>query len=685
MRLRYLSIPDLPPLKDIDIHFGHEPILDRECTIHFVVGVNGTGKSRLLRALAEIFLHLERVEAPPFPVSIAYDIGRNDASYEERRTIYYHCPAEGRTRAYLLEMLPIPLHEPFDWEELPNIANWREIARDNGKHPLTRNVFLGSDSAITKHLPKIMLVYTSGTSYEWERTFAPVRRDLEESLSLNYPEISVESERPLNWNSRKEANIEVGKDGPETSFTQLEERLPESPSENTLPNETPGIGYFIQQATLKLVVCAVALSQAFAEFNKFNEYAERQSFLKDIEDAIRNKRRMGGLRDLLNEVDWLWPVNISLRINFQPKNMNRNDSELLSRLYRIATVVHREVHREPWPNKNRNLFFDLERILHLNAFPEYDTRRTLFALTEILSGDREISPEEKREKTAQPFAIFQQLLQLQQQGILEDISIGLKKRNVKGILLFDWLSDGERVYLGRMALLHLLEKQDDSLIILDEPETHFNDAWKRVVTDIIDQSLKDCSSEVVLATHSSIALTDVFDSEMTVLHKDVRSGIITASGPSIRTFGASPNEILRDIFQAPESTGQRASEFLSIMLVAVSHERQTLNIWSMDGNDEEIYQHKDFRRLSYLISAEMNRDGGANLPRDSAQERKLYKQILHTLRAVRAYTQQQVGHTDITILDVLNTLHDLIGPGYYQLEFRRRLLNLQERRSTDAS
>jgi energy-coupling factor transporter ATP-binding protein EcfA2 len=681
MRLRYLSIPDLPPLRDIDIHFGHEPILDRECTIHFVVGVNGTGKSRLLRALAEIFMHLERVEAPPFPVSIAYDIGRNDASYEERRTIYYHYPAGGRARAYLLEMLPIPLHEPFDWEGLPQLEDWREIARNNGKHHLIRNAFAGNDSAITKHLPKIMLVYTSGASYEWERTFAPIRRDLEENLSLNYPEISLESERPLNWNSRKEAAIDLGKDEPNISLTQPEERLPEPPPENTLPNETPGVGYFIQQSTLKLVVCAVALSQAFAEYNEFNEYTERQSFLKDIDEAIRNKRRMGGLRDLLNEVDWLWPVNIGLHIIFQPENINRNDSELLSRLYRIATVVH----REPWPGKNRNLFFDLERILHLNALPEYDTRRTLFALTEILSGDREIPREEKKEKTAQPFAIFQQLLQLQQQGILEDISIGLKKRNVKGIMLFDWLSDGERVYLGRMALLHLLEKQDDSLIILDEPETHFNDAWKRVITDIIDQSLKDCSSEVMLATHSSIALTDVFDSEMIVLHKDVRNGIITSSSPNIRTFGASPNEILRDIFQAPESTGQRASEFLSIMLVAVSHERQTLNIWSMDGSDEEIYQHKDFRRLSYLIHAEMNRDGGGNLPMDSAQERKFYQQILHTLRTARAYTQQQVGHPDITILDVLNTLHDLIGPGYYQLEFRRRLLNLQERRSLDAS
>lgn len=666
MRLRYLSIPDLPPLKNINIQFGHEQILGRECTIHFMVGVNGTGKSRLLRALAEIFLHLERVEAPPFPVSIAYDLGRNNAGEEERRTVYYHYPGGGRAKAYLLEMPHIPLYEVFDWDALPKLTNWPA----ESEHPLKRNCFRGNDSAITAYLPKIMLVYTSGALYEWERTFAPVHRELEQELSLNYPAIALEHERPLNWNSRKEADL--GSQGDESNIPSLArsvEDQPELPSEILSIHETSGIGYFIQQSTLKLVVCAIALNQAFLEYNEHNEFTERATFVKEIDKAINNKQRMGGLRDLLNEVDWLWPVNISLSIALHPNNLNRNESELLSRLYRIATVVH----REPKPSKNRNLFFDLERILHVESLPEYDKGRTLFALTEILGKD-----------SSQSFAIFQQLLRLQQQGILEDITIGLKKRNVKGVLLFDWLSDGERVYLGRMALLHLLAKQNDSLIILDEPETHFNDAWKRVVTDTIDQSLKDCSSEVVLATHSSIALTDVFDSEITVLHKDIRTGTITASGPAIRSFGASPSDILRDIFEAPESTGQRASEFLNIMLVAVSHEKQTQHIWNMNSTDEEIYQHPDFRRLSNLIRVEMDRDGEINFPRNSYYERAFYAQILHTLRAARKYTQQQTGKLDISILDVLTTLHDLIGPGYYQLEFRQRLLALRQKRGSDA-
>src|SRR5260370_39990345 len=102
MRLRYLHIPDLPPLKDVAISFGHEPVLGRECTIHFIVGVNGTGKRSLLRALTEVFLHLEQKDVPPFPVSIAYDLGRNLPGQETSQslsTIYYHYTGRGKASA----------------------------------------------------------------------------------------------------------------------------------------------------------------------------------------------------------------------------------------------------------------------------------------------------------------------------------------------------------------------------------------------------------------------------------------------------------------------------------------------------------------------------------------------------------------------------------------------------------
>ena len=57
MRLRYLYLRDYGVLKDVRVPFDREPLfrqsgeLFRQGDLHFVVGLNGTGKSSLLRAL----------------------------------------------------------------------------------------------------------------------------------------------------------------------------------------------------------------------------------------------------------------------------------------------------------------------------------------------------------------------------------------------------------------------------------------------------------------------------------------------------------------------------------------------------------------------------------------------------------------------------------------------------------
>lgn len=58
MRLRYLHLQHYPPISDIKVCFASGSPLARECAIRFVVGVNGSGKSNLLRAVAEVFLAL---------------------------------------------------------------------------------------------------------------------------------------------------------------------------------------------------------------------------------------------------------------------------------------------------------------------------------------------------------------------------------------------------------------------------------------------------------------------------------------------------------------------------------------------------------------------------------------------------------------------------------------------------
>lgn len=118
MRLRYLHLRDAPPLQRLAIPFWQESVLGRACAIRFVVGVNGSGKSRLLQALAQLFLALERDTPLPFFVTLAYDLG----SGEQSRTIFlqYQPNEEGNApdEPLLLEFERLDQTREWDWEQL---------------------------------------------------------------------------------------------------------------------------------------------------------------------------------------------------------------------------------------------------------------------------------------------------------------------------------------------------------------------------------------------------------------------------------------------------------------------------------------------------------------------------------------------------------------------------------------
>jgi len=434
-----------------------------------------------------------------------------------------------------------------------------------------------------------------------------------------------------------------------------------------IANESPGIGIFVPPAALKLALCAVTLHQAAEDFAQITTPDEEQNFRKRIDLVILEGRRMDGLRGILNSIDWLWPVTLSLRIVYRPDTFTRSQIEQLLRLYKVATTVL----REPEPGVKRRLFFDLRGMQKEEDDKDITTAQALInALTPVGGG------------STNAYTTFRQLLLLQQQGILEDITIALRKRTVPDLILYDSLSDGERVFLGRMAFFHLLKGTEDALVLLDEPETHFNDYWKREMVDIIDNSLRDDSVEVVMSTHSSIALSDAFDTEIVLLHKDSDDGSVRVEELAIKSFGASPTDIMRDIFHAPESVGQRAAEFLDLLLILAASPNRVQAFWASDGpgvTEETLRVTPAFGELSEVLRARVPRA----LRRNEDPTAQLDQLLMRMLRAVRRYTQRVTGRREISMADAVEALYQRLGPGYYQFEFRRRLQAL--RRDSNAA
>jgi len=644
VRLRYLHLWGTPPLQELITIFNQEQILGRKCAIRFVVGVNGTGKTQLLQTLSEIFLSLERNQLPPFRVTFAYDldkIGEEDRS----ATIYLRYPQETASSAAIFAVLERRL-EDQKWEDLENISTENFENDVPGILLLIRGNQLGS--AIRPYLPKVLLAYTSGATETWSTLFANQQSERENLPDAVFEEITLEEERPPNW--------DLGQEKPYREQEGLEP-LPElEPSPDGA--QTRSIGYYVSPQALKLVFFAVALHQARKDFQEMPTEQAEQAYRDRIEQTIENHEPMSGLRGLFNKIDWLWLISVNFQILFQPTRFSQQTSAL-TRLYAIATAVI----REPVPSDCRKLVFDLRRSLPDQT--DVDTS-TCAALIRAICDKTDTAIDE-----ITPFDIFKQLLSWQEQGWLQDLTMTFCKRNVEDILLYNWLSDGERVFLGRMALFQLLRGENDALMILDEPETHFNDVWKREIVDVIDTSLRDNTTEVIISTHSSISLTDVFDTEITLLDKNEIDGAIAIIDPKIRTFGASPNEIMINIFGASESVGQRATEFLDLVLMLAAHPDQVEAIWQMNG-DEIVHQSPEFGQLREFMQELPHQYGNGNIE-------DLNAHLLNTLNSIHHYAQKIRPNQKIQVSDTLELLQEKLGPGYYQFEFRRRLRALKER------
>ncbi|MCP4695857.1 MAG: hypothetical protein GY862_03250 [Gammaproteobacteria bacterium] len=508
MRLRYLHIRNYPPLEDVAIAFSAESPLRGECAIRFVAGVNGTGKTRVLQALAETFIALSNRRPPHFPVTLVYELGRD----EQRRTLLFDNPCHKHNPGWWQsrEILSPDFH---DWENLLKQARksnsqWEALIRGKNQWP-------GAGVG----LPRTVLAYTTGFQKPWEALFHP------EIFTENQEEVVIEFDRPVErpsgWTRQREYVLQH--QDPEEFFPSLPE---EETAEATLIQEG---GLLITQQLLKYALVAVTLS------------------LEKSDDADK-------LGPLLREVGWNAPLSLCLTMNFQRENRTPAHKRNLLPLFALAT----DVVSEPEPGTHRRLFFDLgehprteglaQEIKEL-SLPDEDS--TAQALLEILGGPL-------------PFAVFSRLFSLHRQGLLEDIQIALRKTDVKEVLLFDELSDGEQMFLGRIALFHLLRDMDDVLLLLDEPETHFNDVWKREIVAIIEHALKQQANDVVISTHSSIALTDVFDNEIIRLKK--QDGKACVSPVTTTTFGADPSEIMIDVFDADDSIGVRSLAWLNAQL-----------------------------------------------------------------------------------------------------------------------
>jgi len=112
--------------------------------------------------------------------------------------------------------------------------------------------------------------------------------------------------------------------------------------------------------------------------------------------------------------------------------------------------------------------------------------------------------------------------------LLEDVEVTVNLESGE-TLTFDQLSEGERQLLTVLGLMKFT-LDDESLFLLDEPDTHLNPRWKldyfeqikKILNHVSDDTGVNSwnSSQVLLTTHDPMMLTSLYASQIRVLTED---------------------------------------------------------------------------------------------------------------------------------------------------------------------
>ena len=127
------------------------------------------------------------------------------------------------------------------------------------------------------------------------------------------------------------------------------------------------------------------------------------------------------------------------------------------------------------------------------------------------------------------------------------------------------LSDGQRALLYRFAIVNLLKNEEENcLLLLDEPETYFNEYWKSYFVYLLWETLKDKPHDVFIATHSAMLITDTKPEEV---HRivDTHDGAYHYK-PQVNTYGVSVVDIGKYLFMMESDIGNRAKKEIKEVL-----------------------------------------------------------------------------------------------------------------------
>ena len=155
--------------------------------------------------------------------------------------------------------------------------------------------------------------------------------------------------------------------------------------------------------------------------------------------------------------------------------------------------------------------------------------------------------------------------------LINEVRVRVKKRNVDGNITFKELSEGEQQLLTVLGLLRFT-RDEETLILLDEPDTHLNPLWKWEYLDLLKAVVKkdpttdneDDTTQVILNTHDPLVIGSMDKNQVRIFKRDDETGHVTVEQPDVSPKGLGVAGILTsELFGLPTILDKETQEKLN--------------------------------------------------------------------------------------------------------------------------
>jgi predicted ATPase len=350
-----------------------------------------------------------------------------------------------------------------------------------------------------------------------------------------------------------------------------------------------------------------------------SQFALLSFFSEKDQDALSFLAEELGILDLqsvlfvLNQPHWARSKKQSVSSGGDPRFWGARGvvSEFLSRLYtkslaplRLSQKVKTEIGSAP----SRE---------HLYLFLKDKT-----ALEELVASIAEIGD------INEAGAFFRTLESAYVSDLIPETRIRVEKRNLDGGITFRELSEGEQQLLMVLGLLRFT-KNEESLFLLDEPDTHLNPAWGQRYLKLIKRAVgPHPSSQIIMATHDPLVFSGLTRNEVRIIAQQEESGAVEAIVPSIDPKGLGVAGILMsEFYDLPSQLDIETQEILE--------ERTRLLAKGEKRTPKETKRMRE-------ITNEISKLGFTKIFRDP-----LYTQFVQAMAKRQEFTKPELTQKDI--------------------------------------